>query len=355
MKKMITVILAAALLCACAVPAGALAGEGTPTTVHVDSARDMKWDTLISVENVSWAAFLDGQGRQRLPMVYEGSVYIPLRTAGEWMGAEVAWDQANQTVTLTSGGEPSYLDMFTPEGQPPMTEEEDAVFLREAQGGAEAELRPDIRIVLDGVEQNLTNARGEPVYPLVIRECVYLPVRNVGELCGKEVMWFRESGDAPGETLSNRIYVYSPMTPEQQTAAADYFAQCAEKYAGIQQALNDLAVAQDLTEETFRGRLEDLKAQVLELRDLPLPGVPILEYDCNAVRHNCGRILDDDIAPYLNPETGLRPDFIDATWQEHRDSFVSATKGGDGMRLLGNAISQSTRLVDALITNQNQS
>ena len=350
MKKMITAFLAAALLCACAVPAGALAGEGTPTTVHVDSARDMKWDTLISVENVSWAAFLDGQGRQRLPMVYEGSVYIPLRTAGEWMGAEVAWDQANQTVTLTSGGEPSYLDMFTPEGQPPMTEEEDAVFLREAQGGAEAELRPDIRIVLDGVEQNLTNARGEPVYPLVIRECVYLPVRNVGELCGKEVLWLPQTD----KSEYNRIYIYTPLTPDQQKAAAGYFAQCAEKYAGLQKALDNLADAQDLTEETFHGRLEDLKAQVLELRDLSWPGVPILEYNCNAIRLTCGYLADNDIMPYLNPETGLRPEFVDAPWQEHRDSFIDVTRDGDNMQLLGNAISQGQRIADALITNQNQ-
>ena len=57
------------------------------------------------------------------------------------------------------------------------------------QEGMEVQLRPDISVYMDGVEQTFTNVNGETVYPAAFNGSVYLPLRSVGELMGKHVTW----------------------------------------------------------------------------------------------------------------------------------------------------------------------
>ena len=52
-----------------------------------------------------------------------------------------------------------------------------------------AELRPDITVELNGSAQALTDANGNPVYPIIYNNSTYLPVRAVGELSGMSVNW----------------------------------------------------------------------------------------------------------------------------------------------------------------------
>jgi uncharacterized membrane protein YkoI len=52
-----------------------------------------------------------------------------------------------------------------------------------------AEVRPDVTVVVDGKTQSFTNAKGEPVYPILYNGTTYLPVRSVGELMGMTVDW----------------------------------------------------------------------------------------------------------------------------------------------------------------------
>src|SRR5699024_2393959 len=41
---------------------------------------------------------------------YNGATYIPIRTAGEWMGKNVAWDEDSKTITLSGINEKIYHD-----------------------------------------------------------------------------------------------------------------------------------------------------------------------------------------------------------------------------------------------------
>ncbi len=48
-------------------------------------------------------SFTDVNGNAVLPLVYNGSVYLPLRAVAHLMGKTVCWDSATSTVTLTGG------------------------------------------------------------------------------------------------------------------------------------------------------------------------------------------------------------------------------------------------------------
>ena len=62
---------------------------------------------------------------------------------------------------------------------------------------AEADLRPDIDVVIDGAERTFYNASGAEVHPISYQDTTYLPVRAIGELMGKNVNW-----DAATQTIS---------------------------------------------------------------------------------------------------------------------------------------------------------
>ena len=52
-----------------------------------------------------------------------------------------------------------------------------------------AQLRPDLKIVIDGSTKTFYNVNAQQVHPILYNGTTYLPVRAIGELMGKVVDW----------------------------------------------------------------------------------------------------------------------------------------------------------------------
>ncbi len=302
---------AAVLTAALCLPVAAEAGPET--------ARAQIWNRHMQVDDVLWVAFLDEEGRSLYPLAMKGVVYIPLRSVGEWLGGSVTWDQEQNTVALTSGeSEPYYLSLFTPEGPPEPTQAEQAQFEQDLAQGVEVALRPDIRVTLNGAEQHLADANGRPITPVVLRERVYLPVRNVAAMCGKSILWYTDGRD-------DEIYLYDAPTQAQLDQAQTYFDQCAEGTAAILADVENLAAETGLSEDLFRERVQGVRAALEALAALDGPELgPVVHFGtADSVVQD---ILDQWVAPYLDPEGHLAPaelpGYLEAGWQAHRDRFV---------------------------------
>lgn len=314
-----TRLTAATLFLTMALPLGAAASQPQAATVRAEL-----WPNFVHVEETR-VSFFNAKGEQCQPIAYNGSIYLPLRAAGEWMGADVDWDQENRAVVLTTAGkEPLYRDMYSPDGQTPMTGEDLERYQQDLEHGIEPLLDPGITVTLDGEALSFHNVKGDPVYPMVFRESVYLPLRSIGELCGKQVLWYPYADRS--QSFLDRVYLYDPLTPEQAEAGQVHLEQCAQMFQVIQEKLETLAVAEDLTEETFLAELEDLKTLAEQLQDLPFPDVPILDESCRGIRSLSGQIGELGVLPYLEPETYLRPEYATASWQERRDGCVDWIK-----------------------------
>lgn len=134
--------------------------------------------------------FYNVAGEEVHPIAYNGTTYLPIRAIGELMDKNVNWDQSNLTVSL-SGSRTSADVVGTPDRN---ATERDVT----------ASLWPDINVMVDGVERTFTDVQGRTVYPLVYNGSVYLPVRAIGNLMGKNVSW---DGATETVTLSGELLI----------------------------------------------------------------------------------------------------------------------------------------------------
>lgn len=92
-----------ALLFTAALLAGFCVSYAAPAaqSVHVPV-----WRGSVYVDSAV-AAILDEEDNMQELFSYNGTIYIPLRQAGAWMGKQVDWDQQGKTVLLSGGPRPA--------------------------------------------------------------------------------------------------------------------------------------------------------------------------------------------------------------------------------------------------------
>ena len=172
----------ALVLCA-ALTAGALSvAAGAAQSGTVTAGLHPEYTILV---DGTARTFYNVQGQEVHPIAYNGTTYLPVRAIGELMGKNVNWDQSTHTVSLT-GPRTASATRGTPD---------DGAAARTVS----VELHPEYTILVDGVERTFTDVNGDPVYPMAYGGSVYLPIRAIGSLMGKDVDW---NGDTHTVILS---------------------------------------------------------------------------------------------------------------------------------------------------------
>lgn len=294
---------------------GALAASPETKTVHAAFWQDFIW-----IDNVQ-PGFLNEHGKDVQLFNYQGTVYMPLRTVGEWMGCRVAWIQDTLTVSLTSGEKPHYLSISDPTAQPDRTEEDLQQFLQDSANGIDVQIRPDISVMLDGVKQTFTNAKGEAVYPTMFRGCTYLPVRSVGQLCGKKVLWL-PSKKSTSYCRPSIIFLYDPPTQQQLNEIRAYFAACDQLYTQISADTATLTDAKNLRANVALEQLAALKGNIQTLLRLSKPSALFFEsYYYQAVKNAAKNLEEGRIDKFISYMSGeiLLPQGTD--WNHFRENF----------------------------------
>lgn len=187
-----------------------LAAEG-----DVEVKADYKPSFSIVIDG-QLCGFVDANGKQVYPLVYQGSTYLPLRSIGNLMEKEVGWDAATETVTLSGEAE---WQRIQPTGERP------------ADSQVQAVVKPGVTVVVDGKEQQFVDANGQTVYPIIYNGSTYLPLRAIGNLMGKEVGW---SGELSTVFLGEQA-------DEEGLAQAEYVMKVYRCVQGISQVVQQYA------------------------------------------------------------------------------------------------------------------
>jgi len=291
MKKRIACFLLAA---ACILPAASAAG--------VETVHATYWEGYYKYDGVAmWS--INANNKTVDPVQYNGTVYFPVRTAGEWMGAEVEWDQDTLTVELTTGGEPVFYPVNSVETVLD-TKEERAQYLDELWNGFDITIRPDITIKIDGEVQEFRNVLGEPVSPIVFKETVYLPLRSIGELLGKKVLWIPQK-ELPGGWERNpkwetwdyelfhsepeytmqetEIQLYDQPSEEELAEVEAYIAQLKSLYLEFVEGIQAFLTAETMDRETTIAALEDLSGYGARFRAVLKPKADFIRREARLV------------------------------------------------------------------------
>lgn len=160
-KQIFAAVLSAAVLC------------GTAAAGWTDKAK-LRPDIDVEIDGAE-QVFYNAGGAEVHPISYRDTTYLPVRAIGELMGKNVNWDAATQIVSI--GGA---RVTGTVSGKPDRKARVD---------GIELTVRPEYTVVIDGVTRTFCDAKGREVDPVEYQGSIYLPVRAIGELMGKQVDW----------------------------------------------------------------------------------------------------------------------------------------------------------------------
>lgn len=222
-------------------------GATLPQTVHAEY-----WGGAVMVdgETVMVTDFRDASGKVVPRFSYGGTVYIPLPTAGAWLGKNAAWDASSRTVSLS--GTDGELPALVPD-----TPEEELAWEKMKEEGLDVQLDPGISITMDGKTQKLVNAAGVTVYPAVYQNTVYLPLRSIGALLGKEVAY-----DALPNNGGSMVFLRTPLSPETQAQLENFLTDALPASHRL------AALSNPEADQDGAARLTEIKALLEEINGL---------------------------------------------------------------------------------------
>ena len=205
---------------------------------------------------------LDEQQQEVPTILYQGSFYLPVRTAGEWLGKSVGWNGATQTVSL-SGSVAPFFHTTLPSAP---------AFSYAYGESVSVKPRPDMTILLENHPQAFFDTSGTQIPPLLYRGTTYLPLRNIAALINMQPAWRNATAqEAP------MISLYTPMTSEQSIACLQYLIDVNIKAKSYMDAAAGLMAAKN-SKSALNTQLKEMQSILNDVLQMDWPDVPYLQY-----------------------------------------------------------------------------
>lgn len=122
--------------------------------------------------------FKDTNGQTIYPIMYKGITYIPIKTIAEIMGKNYIYNRYSDTINLNGNLAPKLIEATS------TTQEVKNVL---------AELKPELKVILDNSKDNFVNLEDTSTYPLDFNGNIYIPAKTVSSIMDKEIVWNREN------------------------------------------------------------------------------------------------------------------------------------------------------------------
>ena len=257
----------------CAILALATILSGAPAFA-VDAGKTASiWNERITVEG-NQAYCRNEAGKETFFLSYGGAVYVPLRTAAEWLGKDLT--KSGNTFTLSRSKSPVYQESLS------ITE---TVFGSVSADEYQAKIKApvpitvlsDAKLTVDGTAAALTDSTGKPVSLIDWNGEAYLPARSAAQLLGMDIKYqqhFRT--DENGKKVPNgaAIYMRTALTDAQITACREYTTKIYEAVQGIQDIFSSVNTE---SYEAADATVSQFLAYVRVMKDTPKPDCRIFD------------------------------------------------------------------------------
>lgn len=244
--------------------------------------------------------FPNEQGLFMPAVSYNNSTYIPVRSAGEWMGKQVAWDGGTQTVLLSGTQQPT---VHKAEEASTVGATSFGDFSPRRGGTAQASLCPDISVSLDGVTQTFKNEQGTVIYPIRMANVTYLPLRSIGELTGYEVTWEAVREDP---NLKGNIYLRKNLLDSEKSTLLQYtdtmlrqiqeldqlVSACTSEAFEAVASTDGVMITTLVKPDVAAEAIPKIKAKAEEIQALGVPAGTLLNYYYGRISANVDGIIN---------------------------------------------------------------
>lgn len=214
-----------------------------------------------------------------LPLSYKDSVYVPYEALGSWLGVDVAWNDNQNMISLGITALPNYHVIL-------------ANYSLEAsfdKGKIQCEYDTPITVNYGGRSVNCYNNQGDALPALKYKNMIYLPIRPIAELIGKEIVWVKSDS-------TQSIYISRPFTSDEITQGKLFLA---ESF----QLLNSASeIAKEMNQTEWKnGKDYNMKAQemlatlqdvISKMRELKWVDSNFAESHYRLYQGNLDKILD---------------------------------------------------------------
>lgn len=187
-------------------------------------------DVNVNIDGIN-RVFYNAQGQEVFPIIYNGSTYLPLRAIGEIMNKNVNWD--NNTKTASIGGQRvTGATTGTPNNSA-------------TRANITMLCCPEYSIVIDGSARTFSDVNGNTVEPMNYNGSIYLPLRAIGQIMGKNVTWDSTTqtailtgnnqssgGEVTDFDTQNPTNTTNPSTPSTQGVSLERAKEIALNHAG---------------------------------------------------------------------------------------------------------------------------
>ena len=280
MKKAICALALTTLFCG-----AAFAANGSYTV-----SAALSPDITVNIDGVD-RTFYNVQGQEVHPISYAGTTYVPIRSIGELMDKNVNWDSTTNTATI--GGARTTPDAT---GTPDANARPMDITLS---------MEPNYTIIIDGVKRTFYDVNGKVCDPALYNGSIYLPIRAIGEIMGKNVSWNGATSTVylSGNTQDGGVTDYDTSNPCGNQGGSMSGASITVEQAR-QAALDHAGLT--ASQVTFiRSYLDyDDGRRVYDVEFIVSNGSGYTEYDYE-IDANTGLVLSyDRDAEYYRPSTG---------------------------------------------------
>lgn len=201
-------------------------------------------------------------------------MYVPLRTAAEWLGKDLT--KSGNTFTLSGSKSPVYQEQL-PSSETVFGSVSTEEYWTRIKTPVPITMLSDAKLMVNGTAAALTDSTGKPVSLIDWNGEAYLPARSAAQLLGMDIkyqQYFRT--DENGKKVPNgaAIYMRTKLTDAQMSAGREYTTKIYEAAEGIQ---NIFSSVNTKSYEAADATVSQFLAYVRVLKDTPKPDCRIFD------------------------------------------------------------------------------
>lgn len=162
---------------------------GTESTSNIQMVQaEIKPEIIIKYDSKS-KGFKDEKGRRVYPILYNETLYLPVRGLCGIFEKAIEWDGSSKSIFIgKTFTDPAGITKGT--SACAITLIEDVKFSGER---VTADLRPDVLVMYNFTQKSYQDRLGKTLSPLVYENTTYLPIEMISQFMGKKINWDKET------------------------------------------------------------------------------------------------------------------------------------------------------------------